>query len=68
MASGCILDKCIGCGEFVWEDEPYEFIEGRLIHQSCLDDYRKIILWLEKEEIDEEPFLSLILRMRGMIS
>lgn len=25
MASGCIMDECKNCNEFIWEDERWEF-------------------------------------------
>jgi hypothetical protein len=38
VASGCILGKCI-CGEFVWEDEHYDIVNGRFIHNECVGKY-----------------------------
>ncbi|MBZ9635611.1 hypothetical protein [Clostridium sp. FP1] len=40
MANDCILETCIYCDEFVWEDEYYGFTKDmNFLHKDCKNKY-----------------------------
>lgn len=57
MASGCILDTCIYCGEFVWEDEDYGFTDNMdFYHKECIN---KFPYWERENQILKRRILEL---------